>query len=78
MSSNEPVISIGGIEITDQLVHALQNLQGDSQDEKFLSKQCLILASIDLDKYGFDRKFFEVMVQIQDLLSALNKEGGAK
>ncbi len=75
-----PPVTIGGIKITQDLIEALDTLQGYvTEDMHFFTEQCLILSSLDIDRWGIERKLFLILLDMFNVLKALsnNEEGGA-
>ena len=75
-----PPVTIGGINITPDLLRALDSLREDSIDMSFFTEQCLILASMDLENYGIEKRLFLILLDMFNVLKSLNedKEGGAQ
>jgi hypothetical protein len=72
-------ITIGGIEITQELIEALQNsrdLRPDATD--FFAEQCLKLSTVDLDDVEVDRSIFFMFVDYHRILKELmrGQKGG--
>jgi hypothetical protein len=66
-----PPVIIGGIKITPELIDALGSLQEDTREINFFTEQCLILSSIDLDHHGMERKLFLMLLNMFNVLKAL-------
>jgi hypothetical protein len=68
-------VTIGGIKITKELLDALQDLKEDTCDTHFFTEQCLILSSIDIANYGLQRKLFLMLLNMFNVLKALDNGG---
>ncbi len=75
-----PPVTIGGIKITESLIKALDSLQGCSDDMHFFTEQCLILASMEFENYGMQKRLFLILFDMFNVLKALKDgmEGGDK
>ena len=69
-----PPITIDGIKITNNLIETLKSLSEDTDDTHFFTEQCLILASIDFENYGMEKKLFLMLLNMFNVLKAL-KDG---
>ena len=69
-----PPVVIGGVKITQKLIESLNVLQEDNLDDMhFFTDQCLILSSIDLEKYGLSRHLFVALRNMYEVLRALHE-----
>lgn len=74
-----PPVTIGGINITSDLLEALDSLSEDIEEMHFFTEQCLILSSMEFENYGMEKKFFLLLLNMFNVLKALNdgQKGGA-
>ena len=70
-----PPVTIGGVKITNSLIRELGVLQQDTEEIHFFAESVMILASIDIDNYGIERKLFMILLNMFNVLKAL-KDGG--
>jgi hypothetical protein len=72
-----PPITIKGVTITQNLIEALDALQGhDADDMHFFTEQCLIISSLDIDRFGIERNLFLILRDMYGVMQALIEKGG--